>query len=913
MPVELNPLPSPRLETKFLVVWSLEIAFSGNIDVRGKETSRAVTLHIGAIVNTNSRIGREQKIAIEIASKQFNSTTTLLLHVSKSSSSRSSQLRPISDAKNLIKWGAEVIVSTVPWPEVDMVAVLGSQAKIPVLSLAANPPLALAPRRFLVRMSYPDSGQMECLADLVKSYNWRRVIAVYEDDAYGSISATIARFSGYLRDVGSDIAYGAAFPPMDSLPDPKAAVRQELERVRRQLPKVYIIVRASSLLAVHLFQEAKKLGMMAKGHVWIINDDISTLFDSALMPSFLSSYMQGVVGIKIYFNEATDYYGDFRTKFRRRYESSYGKVGERYVDPGFFALRAYDALRVIACAASETVKQRKTLLEGILSCKFTGLSGPISFRRDGSFAKGKGTPAFQVVNVVGKSYKELGFWVEGSGFFKEEGDMGLGRPVVDVLGPVYWPGGPWTVPGGWGRLRIGVPARTSFDQFVKVEHDETGKVRAVTGFCIDVFKETLKRLKYDLEYEFIPFHGTYDDLISRVSLKEFDAVVGDVTILAERSANVTFTEPFLVSGLSMLVRVKPDHKTLMLTKPFSKAVWILIFSTLIYTGIIIWYIEHRRNPEFHGPWWTQLGATLWLMFSSIVNRHGMLNSYYTRTLVIPWLFAVLILTSSYTATLSSIMTVQKLEPMVDNGRVGCNGDSFVVKYLQDVLGYKEKMIVKLGAEENYPKAFESGNITAAYLEIPYLRLFLSRHDGYTVYGETHRLGGFGFAFQKGSPIAADISEAILELAEDGIMKQLEKKWFFFSLSNCPSPDNNYSKTDSLSLDHFWQLFLFTGGTSTTVFLLFVARLIQRRLTSHQQADESPRERFRRLWRSLISKIKKIWRSMMFWGKNEAQLSSLPITSAQEENGISTGSGRINNVESESHDNDLMDAEPPHHG
>ena len=52
---------------------------------------------------------------------------------------------------------------------------------------------------------------------------------------------------------------------------------------------------------------------------------------------------------------------------------------------------------------------------------------------------------------------------------------------------------------------------------------------------------------------------------------------------------------------------------------------------------------------------------------------------------------------------------------------------------------------------------------------------------------------------------------------------------------------------------------------------------------------------------------------MFWGKNEAQLSSLPITSAQEENGISTGSGRINNVESESHDNDLMDAEPPHHG
>lgn len=90
------------------------------------------------------------------------------------------------------------------------------------------------------------------------------------------------------------------------------------------------------------------------------------------------------------------------------------------------------------------------------------------------------------------------------------------------------------------------------------------------------------------------------------------------------------------------------------------------------------------------------------------------------------------------------MTIQKREPMVDHGRVGCNGDSFVLKYLQDVLGYKEEMIEKLGAEENYSMAFESGYITAAFLETPYLRLFLSRHDGYSVYGETHMLGGFGF-------------------------------------------------------------------------------------------------------------------------------------------------------------------------
>lgn len=52
---------------------------------------------------------------------------------------------------------------------------------------------------------------------------------------------------------------------------------------------------------------------------------------------------------------------------------------------------------------------------------------------------------------------------------------------------------------------------------------------------------------------------------------------------------------------------------------------------------------------------------------------------------------------------------------------------------------------------------------------------------------------------------------------------------------------------------------------------------------------------------------------MFWEKNEAQLSSLPITSAQEENGIAMGCGTISNIETESHDNDLMDDKPLHHG
>lgn len=44
----------------------------------------------------------------------------------------------------------------------------------------------------------------------------------------------------------------------------------------------------------------------------------------------------------------------------------------------------------------------------------------------------------------------------------------------------------------------------------------------------------------------------------------------------------------------------------------------------------------------------------------------------------------------------------------------------------------------------YPKEFESGSIKAAFLELPYLKVFLEEYSGYTAVGLTYRFGGLGF-------------------------------------------------------------------------------------------------------------------------------------------------------------------------
>lgn len=77
-------------------------------------------------------------------------------------------------------------------------------------------------------------------------------------------------------------------------------------------------------------------------------------------------------------------------------------------------------------------------------------------------------------------------------------------------------------------------------------------------------------------------------------------------------------------------------------------------------------------------------------------------------------------------------------------------------------------------------------------------------------------------FQKGSPIARDVSEAILTLMENGMVKNLTNK-YLGSSDGCLN-----SETESLSLKSFWGLFLVSAAISTICFLIFTLRLLKKK-------------------------------------------------------------------------------------
>ncbi|KAA8515183.1 hypothetical protein F0562_018362 [Nyssa sinensis] len=784
---------------------------------------------------------------MQIAVDHFNNNSTnqkLFLHFR---SCGRNPLQAAYAADELIKENqVQVVVGMETWQEATLVADVGNQAEVPVLSFAAaaiSPSLTQIRWPFLMQIATNGSEQMSCITAIVHSYNWRRVIVIYEDDTYGGDSGMLALLSEGLQSVGAEIEYRLVFPPFSSLSDPKGFVQKEVAKLLDRKSRVFIVLQSSLKLATHLFKEAKQVRLMGRDSVWIITDTVSSLLESA--KTSVTSSMQGVLGIESYYSEESPSYLDFKGQFRKKFQLEYPK--EDNPKPGIYAIRAYDSITTIGQAVKRlgsNTSTPKMLLKSILSSNLNGLSGNIRFH-DGRLSE---SPIFRIMNLVRKNYIEIGFWSSKFGFseslvIKESGEVkrsGNGGDSMEVLdGVVNWPGNLKQVPKGWAMptdtkpMKIGVPGRTSFEKFVKVE--EVGNSsKEYSGFCIDVFKEVLRILDYPLPYEFEPYNGSYDDLVHHVINKTFDAVVGDITILADRSKYVEFTQPFAESGLSMLVPVRPQaHKAWMFMKPFTMEMWIVTASILIYTMAIVWFLEHQSNPEFRGPWKNQLGTALWFTFSSLFFAHReKIQSNLTRVVVVMWLFAVLILTSSYTANLTSMLTVPRLEPNVtdiswlrlNNAIVGCDGDSFVKNYLKNVLNFKSGNIKDISKQDDYPGEFKSGNITAAFLELPYTKVFLKQYcNQYTVSGPTYRFGGLGFVFPKGSPIAADVSRAILTLSEKDTLKNLENEWFPLSL-NCLNSEAA-AKTDSLSLQSFWGLYLISGGISTICFLFALLRLL----------------------------------------------------------------------------------------
>ncbi|MCO5569397.1 hypothetical protein L7F22_023109 [Adiantum nelumboides] len=847
----------------------------------------ASTIRIGALLDSNSLLGTRCLAALNLAVNNVNKDSLVLngttLELVPANSNCSAF---IGAAAAISLYESEVVAIAGPQSsEVShFVAHMAAHTKIPLVSFAATDP-ALSEYQFpyFNRLTWSDSLQMAAIASVIHYYGWRSVVTLYTDDDYGKNG--IDALSDLLDKVGAEIVYKAG---LDTAAD-NYTIGSILAQLALMESRVFV-VHMQANEARMIFSVANYLKMMNAGYVWIVTDAVSNYLDTTDYDMEFMKATQGVIGTRMYLPTETSQLLSYLTQRNQ----ATGRV-DLHFHP--YELLAYESIWMIAYAIDKFLKQGhefkfvapllpnnvsgsgsdlaqlKVLEDGavllgqIHATNFTGITGFVQVDKRGD----RRGVSFEIVNRVGTGLRVVGYWINETGCTtippsQPEGTVlhdAIGNtPHVQKLQDVVWPGGSAQVPRGWvvpknGRpLIIGVPNKTGYKEFVTARQDARN-ITTFHGFCINVFESAISYLPYAVTYTFVSFGNgsttpNYGELINKIATKEFDAVVGDVTITTARSKVVDFTQPYTASGLVVVVPVKGDPASYAwaFMRPFTPAMWCTTCAFFLLTGIVIWILEHKKNRDFRGRPKKQIVTTLWFIFSTLFfSQREKVKSTLGRAVLVIWLFVVLIVTSSYTASLTSILTVEQLTPTIQgiaglvasNVPIGYQGGSFVEEYLLQLNVPKERL-VPLNTLTSYAKALKkgpgNGGVGAIVDELPYVQLFLSSECDFTIPGQEFTKGGWGFAFPKGSQLAIDISTAILELSENGELQQIHDLW----LSGYACNSKVQVQSNELNLRGFWGLFLITGVVSLFCVVWYLSRMIWQ-YNQRKAADPPPIQPF----------------------------------------------------------------------
>lgn len=846
---------------------------------------RPAVINVGAIFTFNSVIGRAAKTAMEAAVSDVNADRSILYGTTLKlimEDANCSVFMGSVEAFQVLEKGVVAIIGPQSSGIAHMLSEITNGLRVPLISYAAtDPTLSALQFPFFLRTTQSDSYQMAAMADLIDFYGWKEVIAVFVDDDYGRNG--ISALEDELNKKRSKISYKLPLPAQFNFSN----ISDLLNKSKLLGPRVYV-VHVNPDPGFRIFSIAHKLQMMTSNYVWLTTDWLSATLDSfAQMNKPSLHILQGVVGLHPHTPESRQKKG-FASRWRKMQQK--GLAISELNTYGFYA---YDTVWAVAHSIDKFLKENNNisfsvsdklhdmkaselqfenlkvfdggdlLLAKLLRTNFIGLTGQVKFNPDRNLVSG----GYDVINVDQTKYRRVGYWSNLTGLSVLPPETPLARKnsvsrLDQKLGNVTWPGGKTEKPRGWiiadseRPLIIGVPNRASFVEFVTESHDS----HKIQGYCIDVFNEARKLVPYEVPFRFELFgngqsNPNYDQLVNMVANDVFDAAVGDIAIVTNRTKIVGFTQPYISTGLVIVVPIDSSKLSAwVFIKPFTVEMWCVTAASFVIIGVVIWILEHRVNNDFRGPLKRQLVTMFLFSFSTLFKTNQETTvSPLGRMVMLVWLFLLMVITSSYTASLTSILTVQKLSSPItginsliaSHMPIGYQVGSFAYSYMTDSLYIPSSRLIPLGSPEEYERALrqgpDNGGVAAIIDELPYVELFLSKQSDFGVVGQTFTKSGWGFAFQRDSPLAIDMSAAILKLSETGELQKIHTKWF--CKMGCPGERRIISESNELHFISFWGLYLLCGVFTLIALLVFLLRtlceFIRHKRKQRAASDSSP--------------------------------------------------------------------------
>ncbi|XP_063719574.1 glutamate receptor 1-like [Symsagittifera roscoffensis] len=372
------------------------------------------------------------------------------------------------------------------------------------------------------------------------------------------------------------------------------------------------------------------------------------------------------------------------------------------------------------------------------------------------------------------------------------------------------------------------------------------------GYIQDLVDELQKRLKFDYNFLFVPdgHYGIPNDnqnwngMIGELLLGKADFIAADLTINAARSEVVDFTPPFMQIDWGVVYK-KPavTSNFLAYMMPFSNAVWYTIIGSLLVTSSSLYTFAHFNSQD------TRLSSAAACLYFGLACLFAQGPETYPKSIAsrmtaISWWFFSLMMLTLYTASMTSMLTVnksalpiEKIEDLIDYGELHYAIEpgqatqwafqSTSYEPFRTMWGDMESRDTGLFGPEDGMSRVRSRSDFAFIRESPYIAydLTFAPCDLEVVYSSQNPNSGsgYGFAFPKGSQIARNFSTAILELIEEGVVAEIHAKWFT-TRNQCSEAKKLASNVDEIGIVEIRGIFITFLGGLAIAFLFFVIKI-----------------------------------------------------------------------------------------
>ena len=280
---------------------------------------------------------------------------------------------------------------------------------------------------------------------------------------------------------------------------------------------------------------------------------------------------------------------------------------------------------------------------------------------------------------------------------------------------------------------------------------------------------------------------TIEDMVKAIEKNEVDIAVADLNITADRDRVMRFGHTFHHSGYGVVTRDDLQPRFALLEALFSRDFLYAVSSLvllLLVIGTLVWIFERRaKGTDFGGSIFQGLGSGLWwsaVTMSTVGYGDKSPRTATGRVIATIWIFASVVVISSFTAAIASSLTVGRMVSSIQeiddlrHRRVGVVEAASAEEYLKD-LGFRPMTFIGTTALLD---ALEKGEVEAVVHDEPVLSYLLNKNPRKGVRLQRVELGslGYAFAYPVESGLARPVGIEMLEIIESDSWPSLVRRY-----------------------------------------------------------------------------------------------------------------------------------------